>query len=137
MRRLLVDGNNVMGARPDGWWRDRAGATAGLLDALAPLAAGLAPADLPPGVTAGPLDLLLPRVVVVVEGAARAVTEQAARWPVELVAAPGPGDDAVVGAAAAAGGQVVVVTADRGLRDRLSSAYVGPSWLLGRLAGEA
>lgn len=21
--RLLVDGNNVMGARPDGWWRDR------------------------------------------------------------------------------------------------------------------
>ncbi len=26
MRRLLVDGNNVMGARPDGWWRDRDGA---------------------------------------------------------------------------------------------------------------
>jgi predicted RNA-binding protein with PIN domain len=22
----IVDGNNVMGARPDGWWRDRAGA---------------------------------------------------------------------------------------------------------------
>jgi hypothetical protein len=20
---LLVDGNNVMGSRPDGWWRDR------------------------------------------------------------------------------------------------------------------
>jgi nicotinic acid mononucleotide adenylyltransferase/predicted RNA-binding protein with PIN domain len=25
-RRLLVDGNNVMGSRPDGWWRDRRGA---------------------------------------------------------------------------------------------------------------
>ena len=24
-RRLLVDGNNVVGSRPDGWWRDRAG----------------------------------------------------------------------------------------------------------------
>ncbi|HZB76621.1 MAG TPA: NYN domain-containing protein [Solirubrobacteraceae bacterium] len=27
---LIVDGNNVMGARPDGWWRDRAGAAARL-----------------------------------------------------------------------------------------------------------
>jgi nicotinic acid mononucleotide adenylyltransferase/predicted RNA-binding protein with PIN domain len=25
-RRLVVDGNNVIGSRPDGWWRDRAGA---------------------------------------------------------------------------------------------------------------
>ena len=24
--RWIVDGNNVMGTRPDGWWRDRAGA---------------------------------------------------------------------------------------------------------------
>ena len=23
VRRWLVDGNNVMGSRPDGWWRDR------------------------------------------------------------------------------------------------------------------
>lgn len=23
MPRLIVDGSNVMGARPDGWWRDR------------------------------------------------------------------------------------------------------------------
>ncbi len=29
--RLIVDGNNVIGARPDGWWRDRAGATRRLL----------------------------------------------------------------------------------------------------------
>lgn len=26
--RWLVDGNNLMGAHPDGWWRDRAGAQA-------------------------------------------------------------------------------------------------------------
>jgi predicted RNA-binding protein with PIN domain len=25
-RPLIIDGNNVMGAAPDGWWRDRAGA---------------------------------------------------------------------------------------------------------------
>ena len=23
MPRLVIDGNNVMGSRPDGWWRDR------------------------------------------------------------------------------------------------------------------
>ncbi len=32
--RWLVDGNNVMGARPDGWWRDRRAATRRLTDAL-------------------------------------------------------------------------------------------------------
>ena len=30
----LVDGMNVIGSRPDGWWRDRTGATQRLLDAL-------------------------------------------------------------------------------------------------------
>jgi hypothetical protein len=28
--RWIVDGNNVIGARPDGWWRDRAAAAARL-----------------------------------------------------------------------------------------------------------
>jgi predicted RNA-binding protein with PIN domain len=37
--RLLVDGMNVLGARPDGWWRDRAGAIARLAAALDALAA--------------------------------------------------------------------------------------------------
>jgi predicted RNA-binding protein with PIN domain len=32
--RLIVDGNNVMGSRPDGWWRDRAGAAARLVEAI-------------------------------------------------------------------------------------------------------
>jgi predicted RNA-binding protein with PIN domain len=31
--RWFVDASNVIGSRPDGWWRDRAGATRRLLDA--------------------------------------------------------------------------------------------------------
>jgi predicted RNA-binding protein with PIN domain len=34
VRRWIVDGNNVMGARPDGWWRDRHGAMQRLVNAL-------------------------------------------------------------------------------------------------------
>jgi predicted RNA-binding protein with PIN domain len=34
MTRWLVDASNVIGSKPDGWWRDRQGATARLLDAL-------------------------------------------------------------------------------------------------------
>ena len=36
--RLLVDGNNVMGSRPDGWWRDRGGAMQRLVNQLDDLA---------------------------------------------------------------------------------------------------
>lgn len=32
--RWIVDGNNVMGARADGWWRDRAAAAGRLADEL-------------------------------------------------------------------------------------------------------
>jgi predicted RNA-binding protein with PIN domain len=32
--RWLIDASNVIGSRPDGWWRDREGATRRLLDAL-------------------------------------------------------------------------------------------------------
>jgi hypothetical protein len=122
---LVVDAANVVGSVPDGWWRDRAGATARLRDALARLAgAGIPEAGLP-----GPLDLVL-----VVEGKARAVT------PVEgvrVVPAPGSGDDAiveVVAQAAAAGRDVVVATADRGLIARvtaLGATVVGPRTVRG------
>lgn len=37
-RRLIVDGNNVIGSRPDGWWRDRPGAARRLVTALQALA---------------------------------------------------------------------------------------------------
>ena len=36
---IIVDAANVMGSRPDGWWRDRAGAARRLRDQLAGLAA--------------------------------------------------------------------------------------------------
>ena len=32
--RWIVDGMNVIGSRPDGWWRDRHGAMVRLVDAL-------------------------------------------------------------------------------------------------------
>ena len=34
MSRLIVDGMNVIGSRPDGWWRDRRAAMRRLVDAL-------------------------------------------------------------------------------------------------------
>jgi predicted RNA-binding protein with PIN domain len=34
MTRWLVDASNVVGSRPDGWWRDRRGANERLIDAL-------------------------------------------------------------------------------------------------------
>jgi predicted RNA-binding protein with PIN domain len=32
--RWLVDASNVIGSRPDGWWRDRAGAARRLIDEI-------------------------------------------------------------------------------------------------------
>jgi hypothetical protein len=119
---LVVDVANVVGSRPDGWWRDRAGATGRLLGRLAAL----------PGATlAGPVDCT--GVVAVVEGVARDVP---APDGVRLVRAAGSGDDALVDFAAAhAGDGLLVVTADRGLRDRLPTGVgvAGPGWLLGEL----
>ena len=124
---LLVDAANVVGSRPDGWWRDRAGATARLLERLARMPGqGL---DGP----AGPADCT--EVVAVVEGRARDVPAPAG---VDVVRAPGSGDDALVARArelAGEGRSVLVVTADRGLRQRLPPgvAVAGPGWLLDRL----
>ena len=39
MTRWLVDGTNVMASRPDGWWRDRPGASARLVARLRNLVA--------------------------------------------------------------------------------------------------
>lgn len=113
---VVVDSANVVGSVPDGWWRDRHGATERLRDRLAALAPhGVA------GVSA-PLELVL-----VVEGAAKGVTEVPG---VRVVAARGSGDDAIVEiSATAAGRRVVVVTADRELRDRVrrwDAEVVGP-----------
>lgn len=127
MTVLLVDVANVVGARPDGWWRDRAGATAHLLGRLAAAAPSLLAPDGSP----------VTDVLAVLEGRARDV---AAPEGVRVRRAEGSGDDLVAAAAAelAGGGtRLLVVTADRGLRARLPSAaeVVGPGWLLGRLDG--
>jgi hypothetical protein len=123
---LVVDVANVMGSRPDGWWRDRAGAAARLLTELAPLAGAVVtgPDDVP---------ILVTRLLAVLEGRARDVP---APDGVEAVRATADGDTTVAVLAAdldAAGELVLVVTADRGLRARLPprAAVAGPRWLLG------
>lgn len=117
---LIVDAANVVGSRPDGWWRDRAGATARLRDTLVPLGGQGVPPDLPPPV----------EVVLVVEGAAREVPGVDG---VRVVAASGSGDDAVVDLVTEAGDRRrLVVTADRALRERvtvLGAEVHGPRWL--------
>lgn len=133
---VVVDAANVVGSRPDGWWRDRAGATRRLLARCAALAeAGLDASALPRELGAVALRHWWPELTVVVEGAARSAAD-AAPPPVRAVAAAGAGDDTIVEevrAAVAAGSTVLGVTADRGLRDRLGAvgaAVTGPGWLL-------
>lgn len=107
-----------MGSVPDGWWRDRAGATRRLRDSIEPegLRQTLHLAE-------------APEVVLVVEGRARGVESTET---VRVVDAPGSGDDAIVEVVeqlAARGVSVVVVTADRELRARvgdLGARTVGP-----------
>nr|WP_221203035.1 hypothetical protein [Modestobacter versicolor] len=121
----MVDVANAVGSRPDGWWRDRAGATTRLLDRLAPLLGTEFTG--PDGATVS-----VGALVAVVEGRARHV---AAPPGVRVVRAEGNGDDALAAVAAelADGGDaLLVVTSDRGLRDRLpaTARVTGPGWLL-------
>ena len=121
---LVVDAANVVGSRPNGWWRDR----------------GKAAADLCSGLThaidAGRLET---PVVVVLEGAARHGAGEQEQDGLRVVHAPGSGDDHIAEVAAqavAAGETVTVVTADRELRGRVEQAggqVTGPRWLLDRL----
>jgi 8-oxo-dGTP diphosphatase len=139
---VVVDVANVMGARADGWWRDRAGAARRLCLEVKALAGR--PDGSAPEVAAW---------VLVLEGQAReavalladelneldeGLDERADGEPaiVRLVSAPGSGDDAIVSLvadAAARSETCLVVTADRELRRRceeLNASVVGPGWLL-------
>jgi hypothetical protein len=116
---VIVDGANVVGSVPDGWWRDRAGAAVRLRDGLAPvLSAGLP--DLP-----GPVE-----VALVVEGKAKDIPQ--GENGVRVERAPGSGDDKIADLVReqASTRRTVVVTADRGLRERvlaLGGEVRGPS----------
>ncbi len=128
---LVVDAANVVGSRPDGWWKDRLGASARLRDSLA----GLAERGLPAAAFGLPGHTWWPEIHLVVEGRA------AGLHAVEGVAvhpASADGDSLLAAKAASAvrdgsNAHVVVVTADRPLRATVESAgatVVGPRTLL-------
>ena len=115
---LVVDGANVVGSRPDGWWKDRAGAARRLHE-------GLVVADVPHD-----------EVVLVLEGAAKGGVRAGRDAHLRTVHAAKDGDSAIVAEARAAierGDRVTVVTAARMLQARvqgLGAMALSPSWLL-------
>jgi predicted RNA-binding protein with PIN domain len=104
MTRWLVDGMNVVGSRPDGWWRDRAGAKRALAQRLADFARA----------TGDP-------VAVVFDG--RPFEVDAAPVEVDFAPARGPNaaDDEIARRVADDGdpGSLTVVTSDRALAERV------------------
>jgi predicted RNA-binding protein with PIN domain len=125
MRRLIVDGNNVIGSRPDGWWRDRPGASRRLVASLQALARrtgdrvsvvldGSSLPDLPEGVHDGVL-------VAYATRAGRDAADDRIAEEVERDRDPA---------------SLVVVTSDRGLAERVRAAGAtveGAGTLLARL----
>lgn len=118
---LIVDGANVVGSRPDGWWKDRAGAATRLHERL--LIA----------------DTSYDVIVLVLEGQAKGGVRPGRDVHVRTVHAPRDGDAAIVKetvAAVAAGSRVTVVTADRMLQAKVEGAgamVLSPTWLLTEL----
>ena len=118
---LLVDAANVVGSRPNGWWRDRPGAAR---DLVSRVRRGVADGD------------LSQPVVVVLEGQAKRGVGEGVEDGVEVVHAPGEGDDTLVAVASECDESVVLVSADRQLGERVRAVgaeVVGPTWLLERL----
>ena len=97
---IVVDVANVMGSRPDGWWRDRAGAAVRLHAQIAALASS-GRATLPdgrgaaeaPGTAdeAGPAGQASPAFVMVLEGAAKAAAAHLASADAATAGPPGTG----------------------------------------------
>jgi hypothetical protein len=115
---LLIDAANVIGSRPNGWWRDRPGAARTFVERVR---------------VASEANKFADPVVVVLEGAARGGVEEGAAEGVRVVHAPGHGDDALIELVTQAAGQVTLVSADRGLRKRaedLGARVASPGWLL-------
>lgn len=119
MRVLVVDGANVVGSVPDGWWRDRAGAARRLHERL--LVA----------------DIAYEEIVLVLEGGAKGGVRPGRDAHVRTVHAPRDGDTEIreqVRRAIESGASVAAVTADRALAANVAPAQVlSPAWLLDRL----
>jgi predicted RNA-binding protein with PIN domain len=122
---LVVDGMNVIGSKPDGWWRDRDGAVRRLLGRLQ----GLARTDGEP-------------VLLVLDGRPLGDVPEGDHDGVEVRYAtrrgPNAADDRIVELLGARDdrGDVTVVTSDRDLRRRvgdLGATVVGAGSLLQRL----
>ena len=115
---LVVDGANVVGSKPDGWWKDRAGAARRLHERLAVA------------------DTSYDVIVLVLEGAAKGGVPAGRDGHLRTVHAARDGDAASVSAVAEATGRgddVVAITADRGLSMRVEASggrVMSPSWLI-------
>jgi 8-oxo-dGTP diphosphatase len=151
---VIVDAANVVGSRPDGWWRDRAGAARRLVSGVAELA-GAGVSSVPAGLGLPSPARWLPDYVVVLEGQARAAVPEGpvnsglagagldragldGAGRLRVVGAPGSGDDTIAELAGELPGRRLVVTADRELRARCQAAgaqVTGPRWLTERLDG--
>ena len=112
MGRYLVDGMNVIGSRPDGWWRDLDGAVVRLARCLAAWRAGedvdvtvVFDGTPPPELE----DLDLGRLDVAFAGKGRAADDEIVR---RVGIDPEPGS-------------ITVVTSDRPLADRVRAAGAG------------
>jgi hypothetical protein len=119
----IVDAANVVGSRPDGWWRDRAGAARRLIHEITS-------AHLPLG-----------EIVIVLEGAARAGVPAGELDGVRVIHAPGSGDDQIVELVKSETQRtgprpMTVITSDRQLRDRVAALGAishGPRTFRGQL----
>lgn len=118
---LVVDAANVVGSRPDGWWKDRAGAARRLHEQL----------------LVG--DTTFDEIVLVLEGKAKGGVRVGRDAHVHTVHAPKDGDAEIerqTATAVDAGRRVTVVTADRFLQARvqgLGAMTMSPGWLLDQL----
>jgi hypothetical protein len=115
---LLIDAANVIGSRPNGWWRDRSGAARAFVEQVRALAGA--------GRLAQP-------VVIVLEGKARSGVEPGVADGVTVLHASGNGDDTLVAVATDATDRVTLVSADRALCQRAEAVgadVARPRWLI-------